>query len=59
VLEGKEDGKQTRIERTVKPDVHKTFKVGELSVEALAVEDRAYENGKLSEVAHGLLRAGR
>lgn len=51
ILEGKEDGKQTRIERTLKPDVHKTFKVGDLSVEALAVEDRAYENGKLSEVA--------
>jgi hypothetical protein len=50
ILEGKEGGKALRIERTTKPDIHKTFKVGGQTVEALAVEDREFENGKLSEV---------
>jgi hypothetical protein len=39
-----------RVERTAKPDVHKTFQVGDQTVEALAVEDRDYESGKLTEV---------
>ncbi len=51
VLEGTEGGKKTHVERTVKPDVHKTFKVGEQTVEALAFEDRASEDGQLAEVA--------
>src|SRR5207249_276251 len=51
VLEGKEGSKKVRIERTAKPDVHKTFKIGKQTVEALAVEDREWENGKLAEVA--------
>src|SRR5205823_2537788 len=51
VLEGTEDGKRTRVERTAKPDLHKTFTVGGQKVEALVVEDRAYEDGQLAEVA--------
>ncbi len=51
VLEGTEAGKKTRVERTAKPELHKTFKIGDQDVEALVVEDRAYENGALSEVA--------
>jgi hypothetical protein len=38
-----------RVERTAKPEVHKTFQDGGQTVEALAVEDRDYENGKLAE----------
>jgi len=51
ILEGKEGGKTIRIERTAKPDLHKKFKIGKQTVEALAVEDREFENGELSEVA--------
>jgi hypothetical protein len=39
-----------RVERTAKPELHKTFQVGGQTVEALTVEDRDYENGKLTEV---------
>ncbi|MGA2787140.1 MAG: hypothetical protein ABSF60_06395 [Verrucomicrobiota bacterium] len=46
VLENKSD----RVERTAKPELHKTFEVGGQTVEALVVEDRDYENGKLTEV---------
>src|SRR5207237_3944822 len=51
ILEGKEGGKTIRIERTAKPDLHKTFRIGKQTVEALAVEDREWENGELTEVA--------
>jgi hypothetical protein len=51
ILEGQEDGASVRIERTAKPELRKTFKVGNQKVEALAVEDREYENGQLAEVA--------
>jgi len=51
VLEGKEGSKTIRIERTAKPDLHKAFKIGKQTVEALAIEDREFENGELSEVA--------
>jgi hypothetical protein len=51
VLEGKEGGKTVRIERTAKPSVRKTFKINKQTVEALAVEDREWENGQLAEVA--------
>ena len=51
VLEGREDGATVRVERTAKPELHKTFKVGKQSVETLAVEDREVENGQLAEVA--------
>ncbi|HWX21112.1 MAG TPA: hypothetical protein VN578_14520 [Candidatus Binatia bacterium] len=51
ILEGKEAGNTVHIERTSKPDRHKTFKIGKQSVEALVVEDRETENGELAEVA--------
>jgi hypothetical protein len=51
VFEGTEDGKKVRVERTAKPDMHKTFKIGDMTVEALVLEDRAYIGGQLEEVA--------
>ena len=51
ILEGKEGVAKVRIERTAKPDVHKTFRIGKQNVEALAVEDREIEDGELGEVA--------
>ena len=51
ILEGTEEGKKVRVERTARPAIHRTFKIGNQMVEALAFEDRAYENGKLVEVA--------
>ena len=51
ILEGKEGSKKVRIERTAKPDVHRTFKLGSQTVEAFAVEDREFEDGALAEVA--------
>ena len=51
ILEGTEDGKKIRVERTAKPDIHKTFKVGGMNVEALAVEDRVFMDGQIEEVA--------
>jgi len=39
-----------RVERAARPEVHKTFEVGGQTIEALVVEDRDYENGKLAEV---------
>ena len=51
IFEGVEAGKKVRVERTAKPDVHKTFKIGDMTVEALCVEDRAFLNGELEEVA--------
>jgi hypothetical protein len=40
-----------RVERTAKPDIHKTFKIGDQTVEALTVEDREFVDGQLEEVA--------
>src|SRR5262249_16950480 len=51
ILEGKEGDAKVRIERTVKPDLQKTFKIGKQNVEALVVEDREIEDGELAEVA--------
>ena len=51
ILEGMEAGKKFRIERTAKPDLHKTFKIGDKTIETLVFEDRAYEDGQLVEVA--------
>jgi hypothetical protein len=50
ILEGKEGSKELRIERTMKPEIRKTFKVGKQTIEVLVMEDREFENGKLSEV---------
>ncbi len=51
ILEGTEDGKKTRVERTLMPEKPKTFQIGGQTVEALVMEDRACEDGKLAEVA--------
>ncbi len=51
ILEGKEGSKKVRIERTAKPDLRKTFAIDGQAVEAFAVEDREFENDKLTEVA--------
>lgn len=50
ILEGSEEGKKLRIERTIKPEIHKTFKIGKQKVESLVMEDREFENGELAEV---------
>jgi hypothetical protein len=44
------EGKELRIERKVRPKVHKVFTIGDQTVEALAVEDREIEDGDLKEV---------
>lgn len=51
ILEGMEGGAKFRVERTAKPDMKKSFKIGDQMVETLVFEDRAYEDGKLIEVA--------
>ena len=51
ILDGSEDGKKTHVVRTLLPDKHKTFMLNGEAVEALVMEDRAFENGELAEVA--------
>ena len=51
IIEGTEGGKKTRVERTAMPKKHRTFTVGGEEVETLVVEDRAFVNGALEEVA--------
>ena len=51
ILEGTEAGKKIHIERTARPDKHKSFTLGNQTVEALVVEDREIEDGVLAEVA--------
>jgi hypothetical protein len=51
ILEGTEGGKKTRVERTLMPNKHRTFTVGNQEVETLVMEDRVFEDGKLAEVA--------
>lgn len=51
IIEGEEGGKKTRVERTAMPAKHRTFTVNGEEVDTLVVEDRAYEDGKLVEVA--------
>jgi len=51
IIEGSEGGKKTRVERTAMPDKRKTFEMAGQQVEAFVVEDRAFENGELAEVA--------
>jgi hypothetical protein len=50
ILEGKEGSKELRIERTMKPEIRKTFKVGKQTVEVLVMEDREFESGKCAEI---------
>src|SRR5947209_894870 len=51
IFEGREGGETVRIERTAKPEMRKSFTIGEQTVDALAVEDREFKNGALAEVA--------
>ena len=51
IIEGSEDGKKTRVERTLKPEVQKTFNVAGQKVEALCMEDQIFINGVIQEVA--------
>jgi hypothetical protein len=44
------ESKTSRIERTARPEIHKTFEVSRQTVDSLAVEDREFENGELTEV---------
>lgn len=44
------ENKDARVERTAKPELHKTFRIGDQTIEALVVEDREFENGKLAEI---------
>ena len=43
------ENKSARTERTARPDVRKTFKIGDQSVEAFVIEDRDFDDGKLAE----------
>jgi hypothetical protein len=45
------ESKSTRVERTVKPEIQKSFTIAGQTIEALAVEDREFEDGKLAEIA--------
>ena len=58
ILEGSEDKKVTRVERTARPDLHKNFKIGKQTVAALVFEDRVFEDGKLAEVALDYMAQG-
>ncbi len=51
VLEGMEDGKQVRVERTALTNKHKAFKINGQMVNAAVYEDRAFVSGELEEVA--------
>src|SRR5262249_42730653 len=51
IIEGTEDGKKVRVERTLRPEIHKTFTINGQTVDSLVYEDRAFMNGKLEEVA--------
>jgi hypothetical protein len=51
ILEGTEGSKKVRVERTLKPDLRKSFKLAGQTIEALAMEDREFEDGVLAEVA--------
>jgi hypothetical protein len=51
ILDGSEDGKKTHVVRTLLPHKHKTFTINGQPVDALVMEDRAFENGELAEVA--------
>lgn len=51
IIEGTEDGKKTRVERTALLNKHKSFKINDQMVESLVFEDRAFVDGVLEEVA--------
>ena len=44
------ENKSERVERTARPEIHKTFEIGGQTVDALTVEDREYDSaGNLTE----------
>ena len=45
------EGSGERVERTVRPELRKTFQVHHQTVEVLTVEDREFKHGQLAEVA--------
>jgi hypothetical protein len=44
------ESKSERVERTAKPGVRKSFVIAGQTVEALAVEDKEFDDGKLAEI---------
>jgi len=50
ILEGSEGGMKVRIERTLLPKKHKTFKIAGQTIDTLVMEDREIKNGELEEV---------
>jgi hypothetical protein len=50
ILEGSEGGAKVRVERTLRPEKHKTFKIAGQPVESLVMEDREFHNGAIEEV---------
>lgn len=50
ILEGSEAGAKVRVERTLLPEKHQTFKLAGQTVESLVMEDREFKNGALEEV---------
>ena len=50
ILEGTEGGMKVRIERTLLPKKHKTFKIAGQTIDTLVMEDREIKNGELEEV---------
>ena len=50
VLEGTEGGVKVRVERTMLPEMHRTFEIAGQTVESLVMEDREFKNGELAEV---------
>ena len=44
------ESKSERVERTAKPEVKKSFVIAGQTVEALAVEDKEFTDGKLTEI---------
>ena len=43
------ENKNEHVERTARPEIHKTFKIGDQLVEALVVEDREFSKNGLTE----------
>jgi len=50
ILVGTEDGAKVRVERTAKPELHRTYTIAGQTVEALIVEDREFHDGEIEEV---------
>lgn len=51
ILEGSEEGKKVRVERTLLPEKHRAFTFDGQTFDSLVYEDRAFANGALEEVA--------